>query len=446
MDNTHSGGASSSSTRRVIRNVRSKYDNGPKKSFGGGQNRSRNNNSGGYSGQRSSGGFSPGNSRGGSRGGGKRFEGSHIDISKFVNRAVIQEEVEHFIPEHQFIDFLINDSLKKNIVSRGYVTPTPIQDKAIPHILKDHDFIGIANTGTGKTAAFLIPLINKVLEARKTKREEEIMIIVPTRELALQIDQELKSFVFGLKVYSAVCVGGANISRQIADLRYLNNFVIGTPGRLKDLIERKNLPIGNFSTVVLDEADRMLDMGFIKDMRQILGMMKTKRHTMLFSATFSKEIEGLTKEFLTEPVRISVKTQDTSEMIDQDIIKVPPGKDKVQTLQDLLSQPEFSKVLIFGRTKHGVERLSDSLKHKGFRADSIHGDKRQSQREKALTSFKQGGIQALVATDVAARGIDVTGVTHVINFDLPATYEDYVHRIGRTGRGGMKGKALTFVS
>ena len=351
------------------------------------------------------------------------------------------EEVETFKPEHSFGDFLIDQRLKNAIVKKGYSSPTPIQDRAIPHILKGSDLVGIANTGTGKTAAFLLPLINKVL----TNSNEKVLIIVPTRELALQIEQELKGFVFGMKIHSVCCVGGMYIGRQISSLRYNNNFIIGTLGRLKDLINRGFIKPALFKTIVLDEADRMLDMGFVGDMRLVMNQMPKDRHTLFFSATLSREIENLIKEFLREPVRISVKTRETSENIEQDIVKVSSGKNKLDVLHDLLNQKDFSRVLIFGRTKHGVERLSNMLVERGFKADSIHGNKNHSRRQQALKLFKEGNVQILVATDVAARGLDINDISHVINYEIPATYDDYVHRIGRTGRGTKKGKALTFV-
>lgn len=362
------------------------------------------------------------------------------DVSKFINKAVITEQAAHFVPEHQFTDFKIEDRLKQNIIAKGYKTPTPIQDRAIPHVLRGSDVVGIANTGTGKTAAFLIPLINKVL----LNQREHILIVVPTRELAIQIDEELKAFTRGLRIFSAVCVGGANMGAQIRALRYQNNFVIGTPGRLKDLIEQKYLNLSQFKTVVLDEADRMLDMGFINDMKFMMSLMPKERHTLFFSATMSREIESLIKAFLKEPVSISVKTGDTPKSVDQDIVRTG-GKNKVDVLHDLLSSAEFKKVLVFGRTKHGVEKLSKVLIERGFKAESIHGNKNLSKRRHALTLFKNNHIQILVATDVAARGLDIVDISHVINYDLPATYDDYVHRIGRTGRGSKKGKALTFI-
>ncbi len=378
------------------------------------------------------------NFRGG-RGG--NFGAQRIDISKFINKAVITEKTEHFVPEHNFADFAIDSRLKQNIIAKGYTMPTPIQDRTIPHILRGSDVVGIANTGTGKTAAFLIPLINKTLLDPKSRT----LIVVPTRELAIQIDQEFRGFARNLRLFSACCVGGAGIGQQISALRHMNHFVIGTPGRLKDLMERKILNLAGFNSAVLDEADRMLDMGFVNDMRFMLTRMPAHRQTLFFSATTSREIDGLIKEFLKAPVTISVKTRETAQGVEQDVVRVGGGADKLDALHKLLAAPDFTKVLIFGRTKHGVEKLSKALLARGVRAESIHGNKPHGKRQRALSLFKDNHLQVLVATDVAARGLDIADVSHVINYDIPATYEDYVHRIGRTGRGDKKGKALTFI-
>ncbi len=370
-----------------------------------------------------------------------RSQLKHADIARFINKSVVTETVEAFVPQHRFSDFPIEQRLKDAIIRKGYTEPTPIQDRTIAHILRKADVVGIANTGTGKTAAFLIPLINKIL----VQQRERVLIIVPTRELAVQIAEELNGFARHLNVRGTVCVGGTGIGRQIQELRARPHFVIGTPGRLKDLLERKVLNLSEFRTAVLDEADRMLDMGFIKDMRRILSLLPTPRHTLFFSATISLEIKKLVGEFLTNPIEISVKTGDTAASVEQDIVRIPPGQTKLDVLQKLLTQPEFNKVLIFGRTKHGVEKLSKILISQGFRAESIHGNKLQGRRQKALDSFKRAQVQILVATDVAARGLDIDSVSHVINYDLPASHEDYIHRIGRTGRAGKRGKALTFI-
>lgn len=362
------------------------------------------------------------------------------DVSKFINKAIITEEVVAFVPEHSFADFALNPLLKKNILAKGYDKPTPIQDRAIVHALRGEDVVGIANTGTGKTGAFLIPLINKVLN----NPEEKVLIVAPVRELAMQINEELREFAKGSGLFSVVLIGGTNMGAQIRDLRHKHSFIIGTPGRIKDHIDSRHLNLSGFKTVVLDEADRMLDMGFIGDMRLLMSQMAKDRHTLFFSATLSKEIEKLIHEFLHNPVTISVKTQDTAKNIDQDIIRIK-GKTKLDVLKELLIQEEFSKTLVFSRTKHGADKIAQALKLAGIRADAIHGNKNQNVRQRVLEDFKKERLNVLVATDVAARGLDISDISHVINFDLPATYEDYVHRIGRTGRAEKKGKALTFI-
>ncbi|MDR3571379.1 MAG: DEAD/DEAH box helicase [Candidatus Pacebacteria bacterium] len=371
----------------------------------------------------------------------RRAKTQGIDVSRFINERPVTETEAPYVPTHRFADFAIDERIKENIAQKGYITPTPIQDQAIPQILEGRDIVGIANTGTGKTGAFLIPLLDKVVK----DRSERVLVIVPTRELAVQIQEEFNDFAANSGFVSLCAVGGANINPQIRTLRYDPLFVIGTPGRLKDLMERKALDLSRFNTVVLDEADRMLDMGFIHDMKYILSRMSKKRHTLFFSATLSREIEALIGDFLNNPARVSVKTRDTAANVRQSVVRLTDGKAKLDMLHDLLIQPDFSKVLVFGRTKHGVEKLSKMLRERGIAAESIHGNKNQSKRQQALSQFKDNRVRVLVATDVAARGIDVADVSHVINYDLPTTYEDYVHRIGRTGRAGKLGQALTFV-
>ncbi len=375
------------------------------------------------------------------RGGFGTFGETEAEIAKFQNRSIVTTEEPVFVPEHTFADFDINPHLKKNIAAKGYVTLTPIQDKAIPHALLGQDVVGLAETGTGKTAAFLIPLIDKIMK----QKGERVLIMAPTRELAVQIEKELAGFARGLGFRGMVAVGGANIGPQISQLKHEPAFVIGTPGRLKDLMDRKSLVLTGFGTVVLDEADRMLDMGFIDDMRMILSKMRKERHTLFFSATMGKEIERLIGDFLSSPVIISVKTRDTPSSVDQDVVRIPRGKDKFDVLSEMLKDREFSRVLVFGRTKFGVEKLAKALSRLHIHAESIHGNKTYGARIRALEAFKAGKVSVLVATDVAARGLDIPAVSHVINYDLPSTYEDYVHRIGRTGRASLKGKALTFV-
>jgi len=367
--------------------------------------------------------------------------GQDIHYTKFIRKAEGMAPEAPYAPTHTFNDFQIDERLKKNILKKGYSTPTPIQDQAVPVALTGRDIVGLAETGTGKTGAFLIPLIDKVLK----DPTQRVLIMAPTRELAVQIGDEFKGFVTGLGLHSVTAVGGANINQQIRQLRTGAQFLIGTPGRLMDLMERGELNLAKCSNVVLDEADRMLDMGFIVSMRYILAKMSPQRHTLFFSATLSSDIEKLIGEFLNDPVRVSVKKHETAKNVDQDIVRIQPGKTKLDHLAELLKDRDFTKVLVFGRTKHGVEKLSKMLKQLGFKAESIHGNKTHGQRIRALDLFKKEQVQVLVATDVAARGLDIPKVTHVINFDQPNSYEDYVHRIGRTGRAGETGKALTFV-
>ncbi len=362
------------------------------------------------------------------------------DVSKFVNRIVSNENIKPYKTVNDFADFEIDNRLKKNISDAGYIHPTPIQDQAIPHILKGSDIVGIADTGTGKTAAFLVPLLNNVLKDKKQK----VLIVVPTRDLAVQINQVFMKLASNMHIFSVCTVGGIPVFRQINEMRRGYNFIIGTPGRIKDLIERRRLQLDDFQTIVLDESDRMLDMGFINDMRFLISAMPDKHQTLFFSATLSRDVKLVINDFLNNPINIFVKTRDTARGVDQDVIHAKKGA-KLDILNKMLVQPEFKKVLIFGRTKIGVEHLYESLSSHGIKARSIHGDKNYSQRQNALKMFKNSSINVLVATDVAARGIDIPNVSHVINYELPATYEDYIHRIGRTGRAGKTGKALTFV-
>ncbi len=375
----------------------------------------------------------------------KRFRGvkkATMDPNKFIKKAVPVAEVEEYVAKHKFSDFRLCQELKNNILAKGYETPTPIQDQAIPHALDGRDIIGIAATGTGKTAAFIIPLINKVFVGQNQK----VLIITPTRELASQIDKELREFSREMRIRSVQCIGGARIGKQISDICQNPQFVIGTPGRLNDLIKRGKFRTGDIQSIVLDEVDRMLDMGFIDDIRTILSNLSQNRQSLFFSATISPRISLLIQSFMNSPVTVSVKTAVTSDNVEQDIVKVGFDKRKIDVLHEILIKPECEKVLIFGRTKRGVELLSKELNIRGFKTSSIHGDKPQNKRERALRQFKQNDLNVLCATDVAARGLDIDDVTHVINYDLPENYEDYVHRIGRTGRANKRGTALTFVS
>lgn len=382
--------------------------------------------------------FGGGNRRGGRKGPAKKF----IHPSKFINKATLKAEETPYEATHKFADFPFGSQLHHNIASKGYETPSAIQDQAIPHIVAGKDVIGLANTGTGKTAAFLLPIIER---QSGIMLRPSVLIVAPTRELAQQIDEQFRDFSRGLNLYSTLIVGGVNIDRQIRDLKRRPHFIIGTPGRLKDLMQRRLLKLDNMTTLVLDEADRMLDMGFLPDIRQIVDAMPRERQTLFFSATITPEIEALTKSFLNDPETISVRTAETSEHVEQDVIEARDKAHKVEILTTMLQNDAYEKVLVFGETKFGVQRLSDHLDQSGIPSAAIHGNKNQSQRQRALKQFKDERVKVLVATDVAARGLDIPNVTHVINFDTPQTYEDYVHRIGRTGRGGASGRAHTFI-
>lgn len=368
--------------------------------------------------------------------------GAYIHPSKFINKATKPAEVVAYEPTHLFQDFPFSTALQANIDAKGYTAPSPIQDQAIGHILEGKDVIGLANTGTGKTAAFVLPIIEKLsgITVRPT-----VLIMAPTRELAEQIDEQFRDFARGMKLYSTLCVGGMNIERQIRDLRRRPHVVIGTPGRLKDLLQRNVLSLRDMTTLVLDEADRMLDMGFINDIRNIVDRMPKNRQTLFFSATITPTIEKLIGDFLVDPVKVAVRTSETSDHVEQDVLEAASKEEKMEILTNLLSDDEYDKVLVFGETKFGVQRLADALSRAGHPSTAIHGNKTQPQRQRALRAFKNNDVKVLVATDVAARGLDIPNVSHVINFDQPASYEDYVHRIGRTGRGGAHGKAFTFV-
>jgi superfamily II DNA/RNA helicase len=361
--------------------------------------------------------------------------------SRFINTNPTEVVGEVYTPKHSFSTFGLKEVLVERITSLGLKIPSPIQDQIIPEILKGKDVIGLAETGTGKTAAFLIPLIEKTLR----EGYRQTLILAPTRELALQIDEELRRLSKGFFLASTVCVGGVNIRPQIKSLSRRNHFVIGTPGRILDLINRDEFIPNKITTLVLDEADRMLDMGFINDMKSIIRETPESRETLFFSATITKEAESLVHNFLKNPVTISVKKKDVIDNISQDVVHFREPM-KFEKLKALFSSADFKRVIIFGEMKHSVAKLAKQLSASGVNAESIHGNKSHVQRQKALNGFKKGHVRVLVATDVAARGIHVDDVSHVINYDLPSTFEDYVHRIGRTGRGANRGKALTFVA
>ncbi len=366
-----------------------------------------------------------------------------IHPSKFVNKAIEPEADVPYAPTHSFDDFGFHRQIVSNISFLGYNSPSEIQDKSIPPALEGKDVIGLANTGTGKTAAFMLPIIDKLFVNRDLV---SVLVLAPTRELAQQIDEEFKRFAAGQKLFSTLVVGGANITRQIQQIKRGPHLIVGTPGRVKDLINKRVLRLSGVNTFVLDEADRMCDMGFERDIRYIEAEMPKERQTLCYSATMTDSVKSIVEEFMIKPVTISVIKSSTNDHIEQDVIHTNGKDHKIETLVELLAKPEFERVIVFGETKYGVQRLADNLVKNGIPAEAIHGNKSQSQRERALKKFKSSHVDVLVATDVAARGLDIPDVTHVINFDPPKVYDDYVHRIGRTGRAGKNGKALTFVN
>ena len=379
------------------------------------------------------------------RGKSNRPKQANIHESKFINRNIVRTDIEVIVhePTHaSFGDFNLVAPLQKNLDRLGFSLPSPIQDKTIPLAMDQKDIIGLANTGTGKTAAFLLPIINRLYFNRNL---ESVLIMAPTRELAGQIDDELRKFADGMKLYSVLLVGGVNINPQMRGLARRPHIIIGTPGRIKDHMQRGTLKLNNIDTLILDEADRMLDMGFVNDIKNIASQLPSNRQTLCFSATFSDGVKKITDYLMNNPEYISVKQTETNDHIFQDVIHFTDNDHKRELLISILGKDELEKVIIFGETKYGVQRLSDSIEKLGITSRAIHGNKSQGQRNKALSDFKAAKARVLVATDVAARGLDIPNVSHVINFDIPNSYDDYVHRIGRTGRSGNTGNALTFV-
>ncbi len=369
---------------------------------------------------------------------------STINIDQLTQKATQQPVKVAYEPARTFAEMPLNARLLNNISKKGFSKPTEIQDKTLEPLLKGRDLVGVAQTGTGKTGAFLIPLVNRLLSGKEHFR---VLILAPTRELAVQIDEEFKSLTHGLKLYSNCFIGGTNVNRDLQKLQRRSHVIIGTPGRLLDLYQRRALKFADFDVLILDEFDRMLDMGFNKDVQRITAAMQKRKQTLLFSATVDRTQQGFIDRLLRNPLEVKVSNGEaTGKHIDQEIIKVEEGQDKFGMLKNLLEQPEFNKVLVFAETKRWVSRVNKKLRQSGFSADEIHGNKSQNYRQSALKKFSSGRIQILVATDVAARGLDVSDVSHVINYQLPASIDSYIHRIGRTGRAGKTGKAYTFIN
>ncbi|MDE2366282.1 MAG: DEAD/DEAH box helicase [Betaproteobacteria bacterium] len=350
-----------------------------------------------------------------------------------------------------FTQLNLSTEILRAIAGQGYTEPTPIQAQAIPPILEGRDIMGAAQTGTGKTASFTLPMLNRLqpdanTSASPARHPIRALILVPTRELATQVYESVKAYGKYLPLRCAAVYGGMDMDPQIRELRAGVEILVATPGRLLDHIQQKTMHLSKVEILVLDEADRMLDMGFLPDIKRILALMPEQRQSLLFSATFSEEIKKLANKLLKDPVLVEVaKRNSITELITH--VVHPVARDhKRALLTHLIKSQDLKQVLIFVRTKHGASRLAQQLEHDGITATAIHGDKTQPQRTEALTQFKQGVVRALVATDVAARGLDIEELPHVVNFELPTTPEDYIHRIGRTGRAGTKGDAISLVS
>ncbi|MFZ5885429.1 MAG: DEAD/DEAH box helicase [Chloroflexota bacterium] len=343
----------------------------------------------------------------------------------------------------KFEQFNLDSRLMQGIKLAGYETATPIQEAAIPAALRGRDIIGTAQTGTGKTAAFVLPILNKLLEGpRGTPRA---LIVTPTRELAEQIHQVTKTLSTGTGLRSATIYGGVGADRQIKALRQGVEILVATPGRLLDLIQQRHIKTNHIEILVLDEADRMFDMGFLPDVRRIIKAVPAERQTMLFSATFPPEVELLAAQSLREPQRISMGISKPAVTVTHALYPVPPHL-KSALLVKLLKQIDSDSVLVFTRTKHRADKVARQIAHAGFRVTSLHGNRTQGQRQNALSGFKSGHFPIMVATDIAARGLDIESITHVINYDMPDTADAYIHRIGRTGRAQRTGDAFTLVT
>ncbi len=373
----------------------------------------------------------------------KKKKESTLDPKLFVKKAKPSGQA-GFRTETTFLDLNLNPRLLANIQSKGYETLTTIQEQSIQPLLEGRDMMAISKTGSGKTAAFLIPIIEHAL---KDPRNYTALVVTPTRELALQIEEEFKSLVTGLHLYSATFIGGTNINSDYKQLERKLQVVVGTPGRLLDLSDRKLLKLNQVNTLVLDEFDRMLDMGFVNDVKKLVNQIGKRDQTLLFSATLEPNQKQIISTLLNNPIEVKVENAGgTNENIEQQTIHVPEGSEKFDMLSGLFNSPDMDRVILFTETKRLADRLAKKLNQVGIAAGQIHGDKSQNFRNRMIEDFKKGTIRVLVATDVAARGIDVADVSHVINYQLPMTMDAYIHRIGRTGRAGKVGHAITFVN
>jgi len=365
-----------------------------------------------------------------------------LDRNLFINDRIEEgtKAKEDFVGI-KYTSFNFNFKLQKNLDSKGFVETTKIQSLAIPKIVEGKDVLGISETGSGKTGAFLIPIIDKILDDSSQK----LLVIAPTRELALQIKKEAVSFVVGTKINISLVIGGESMERQIREIKRNPQIVIGTPGRLNDLVKRRALRLGEVNNIVVDEVDRMMDMGFIHDIKTLFNQISNKRQSLFFSATHNKNVEKTVRELTRNFELIKLAQNEPSKSVLQSVVDYSDPKDKFRLLGELLNQKEVEKAIIFVETKRFADKVEKTLRRYRYKAGVIHGDKRQNYRKRMIDSFRYSKIQYLVATNVAARGIDIDDITHVINFDEPTDYDEYIHRIGRTGRNGKVGRAYTFV-
>lgn len=367
---------------------------------------------------------------------------STIDPRLFVKKAIPLERTQYH-PTRTIQDLPVDPRIIKNLLAMGYTHPTEIQDRTIESVVSGRDMMGIAQTGTGKTGAFLIPIVHQLMDS---KPAFQVLVVVPTRELAVQVEQEFKRITRGTYLSSACFIGGTSVGRDVQKLKFSSHIIIGTPGRLTDLSRQRALRFNQFKTLILDEFDRLLDMGFSRDIQNIVQSMPQRQQTILFSATEEKGQKQLIQNLLNNPAEVRISAGNvTGDHIDQEVIKVKSGEKKLDILVRMFQDASFHKVIVFAETKRGVSQVRKNLALAGVKVDEIHGNKSQNYRLKALNDFKAGKIQALIATDVAARGLDISAVTHVINFQPPRDFDSYIHRIGRTGRAGKGGKAYTFI-
>ena len=374
----------------------------------------------------------------------KRKMESNLDPNTLVKRASSnKKQTKTFEAKFTYQELDLHGKLKANLLHKGYEKPTEIQEASLESLISGRNLVGVASTGTGKTGAFLIPIIQKLLTEKVGFTS---LVVVPTRELAQQVEEEFKSLTRGMNLNVSCFIGGTSVNQDISKLKKRNHLIVGTPGRLMDMARQGALKLQSISVLILDEFDRMLDMGFVHEIKKMVSMMKSRKQTMLFSATIEKSQKSLIKELVHNPVEINISSGLTANSsVEQNIVRVNEGENKFGLLMGIMQNDPIEKVIIFAETKRHVDKLSKQLSKVGIRNGVIHGNKSQNYRTRAIDEFKKGMVKVLVATDVAARGIDVDNVSHVINYQLPMTLDSYVHRIGRTGRAGKTGVAYTFV-